>query len=354
MRVPAKQFPFRDGSCFSLAERAWANIPNMRKHDPLQEALEKLGELRLAKEGREFETKLGAFLRHRSNLVVSKAAKIARERLVPSVVPDMVAAFHKLMKDPARLDKRCAALTEIVSALYEMDYTEPEVYLAGLRHVQLEGSYGPPIDTAAQLRGICAQGLTRTPYPGALEEVVDLLQDCDVPPRIGAVRALAANGGTGGGLALRLKALTGDREPEVIAECFAGLLGSHTESSVDFVARYVGAENAELAEAAVLALGACRNPKAVVVLKEKWKVTPRGSLKSTLLLALASSRSEEVLAFLRQELEEVSLAVAKEILSALAAQRPSASIRQTIEAAVRQRGEPVLEEQCKLLFAALG
>ena len=130
-----------------------------------------------------------------------------------------------------------------------------------------------------------------------------------MPARIGAVRALAANGGTGGGLALRLKALTGDREPEVIAECFGGLLGSHTESSVDFVARYVGAENAELAEAAVLALGACRNLKAVVVLKEKWKVTPRGRLKSALLLALASSRSEEALIFLLQELEEGGLAV---------------------------------------------
>jgi HEAT repeat protein len=322
----------------------------MPKHDRIQEALEELGGLRSTNEGPQFESQLCVFLRDRSNLVVAKAAKIARERRVLAVVPDMVTTFRKLMRDPARLDKRCEALTEIAGTLYELDYTEADVYLMGLRHIQMEGSYGPPVDAAAQLRGICAQGLTRTADPSALEEVVELLADREVPARIGAVRALAANGGTAGALALRLKILTGDREPEVVSECFAGLLSGHTESSVDFVARYVDSEREEIAEAAVLALGVSRSTKAVTVLRERWKRTSRGRLKNALLLALATSRSEDALTVLLHELETGSASVAKEILTALAGQRPSASIRQMIEAAVRRCGEEVLQEQYRSLF----
>lgn len=322
----------------------------MPKHDPIQEALEQAGRLRSARGEAELEKELRAFLRHRSNLVVAKAAKIARERRVAAVVPELVVAFRRLMADPARLDKRCEAVTEIAGALYEMDYAEPEVYRAGLRHVQLEGSFGPPVDVAAHLRGICALGLTRTSHPAALEDVVELLQDREALARIGAVRALATNGGTAGTLALRLKVLTGDREPDVIAECFAGLLGSHTESSVDFVSRYMDADDGAIAEAAILALGVSRSSKAAAALKEKWKRTSRGRLKSTLVLALTSSRSEDALTFVLEELEAANPAVASEILAALAGQRPSASIRQMIQAAVGRRGDAQLEQQYRSAF----
>jgi len=315
----------------------------MPKHDPIRQALEQLGSLRAAPDGAGLHSELRAFLRNRSNLVIAKAAKITAERRVSALAPDLVAAFHRLMTDPARLDKRCEAVTEIAATLYALDYTEPDVYLSGLRHVQMEGSYGPPVDVAAHLRGICAQGLTRTRYPAALEDVVALLVDPEPPARLGAVRALAVNGGSGGLLALRLKVLTGDPVPGVIAECFSGLLAVPSESSVNFVAGYVRSQDAQVAEAAVLALGASRSPKAVTVLKERWEQTRRGPLKKVLLLALTSSRSEDALHFLLGQVEAAPLSAAAEILSALAAQRPSASIRQAIETAVKRRGDPALE-----------
>ena len=88
---------------------------------------------------------------------------------------------------------------------------------------------------AAKLRGVCAQGLLRTRYPNALDEVVPLLLDREPETRLGAVKTLATNGGEAGGLLLKMKVYTGDQQPEVLGECFAGLLAAASERSVTFV-----------------------------------------------------------------------------------------------------------------------
>jgi hypothetical protein len=316
----------------------------MAKHDPVEQALERLSALKSAAAVPGLLEELRVFLRNRSNLAVAKAAKLAGQRRLAELVPDLVAAFHKLMADAPRLDKRCTAVTEIVAALYEMDYREPEVYREGLRHVQMEASFGPPVDAAAHLRGLCAMGLVRTNYRDALVDVVALLVDSAPPARIGAVRALATNGGEAGVLALRLKILTGDNEPDVLAECFAGLLAVPSESAIAFVAPYADAEDAAVAEAAILALGAARSAQAIHVLKEKWERTPRGPLKKVLLLALSTSRNEDALNFLLDLLESAPASTAAEVLSALSSQRPSDSIRASIHSALIRRGDSTLLE----------
>jgi hypothetical protein len=312
------------------------------KHDPIQQALEKLAALKSAPAGLALVDDLRAFLQNRSNLVVAKAAKIAGERCLAELLPDLVVAFHKLMADPARLDKRCAALTEIISSLYELGYSEPDVYVKGIGHVQMEASFGPPIDSAAQLRGLSAQGLVRTRFPDALREAVTLLVDPEPAARIGAVRALAANGGEAGALALRLKVLTGDPVPDVLAECFSGLLASSSSGSVHFVATYVDDPKAAIAEAAILALATSRSPNAILILQDKWQRTARGPLKKVLLLALATSRSEDALQFLVSILESAPVSAAAEVLSALASQRPTPSIRDSIHSALTRRADPSL------------
>lgn len=326
----------------------------MPKTDPIEEALERLAGLKAAPTGSAFLNELRPFLRNRSNLVIAKAAKIAGERRLADLLPDLVAAFQKLMGDPARLDKRCAALTEILIALYEMDYCEPEIYLRGIRHVQMEASFGPPVDSAAQLRGISAQGLARTRHPDALVEATRLLVDPEPPARIGAVRALAANGGEAGALALRLKVLTGDPVPDVLGECFSGLLCAPTESSVTFVAGYIDHDEPAVSEAAILALGASRSNQAIALLKDQWRRTVRADTKKVLLLALTSSRNEDALAFLVGQLEDAPGAIAWEVLSGLASQRPTQSIRAAIHAALTRRADKALLASFRSAFDADG
>jgi len=311
----------------------------MAKSDPVEKALNALSELRHASSPEAAGKELRPYLANRSNLVVAKAAKIAGELRATELIPALVAAFERLMKDPQKLDKRCAAVTEIAGALYEMDYSEPEVYRRGLRHVQMEASFGPPIDTAAALRGMCAQGLLRTRYRDAMSEVVQLLVDREPPARLGAVRALALNGGEAGLLLLRLKVLTGDEEPEVLGECFSGLLTAAAEQSLAFVAKYLDDKDEATVEAAIWALGQSRLPAALEVLKEKWERTVARDVRKVLLAALAASRLQEALDFQCSLLRSANARTAGDVLEALAPYAASESIRHAVTAAVQERGE---------------
>lgn len=316
-----------------------AGILTMAKSDPVEKSLNALGELRHTTSPETAAKELRSYLGSKSNLVVAKAAKIAGELRATELIPALVAAFERVMKDPQKLDKRCAAVTEIVGALYEMDYGEPEVYLPGLRHVQKEGSFGPPVDTAAALRGMCAQGLLRTRYPPALADVVQLLIDPEAPARLGAVRALALNGGEAGALLLRLKVLTGDKEPEVLGECFSGLLAAAPEQSLAFVAGYIDEEDEATAEVAIWALGESRLPAAVEILKEKWERTLARDVRKVLLAALAASRLQDALDYLCSQLRLANSRTASDVLEALAPYCGSESIRQAVTAAVQERAE---------------
>lgn len=314
----------------------------MSKADPIEQALNQIGELRLSSPSEQVVKQLRSYLKNRSNLVVAKSARVVGELHLTGLIFELVGAFNRLMINPAKLDKRCAAITEIVSALYELDYREPEVYLRGIRHVQKEASFGPPVDEAATLRGRSAQGLLCTHYPDAAAVVIDLLVDPEAPARLGAVRALALNGGEVGSLLLRLKVLTGDENPEILSECFSGLLAGAPVASLGFVTKYIDSEDDVIAEAAIWALGQSRQSTALPVLQEKWERTVDHSLRKTLIAALAASRLQESFDYLCSRLRTADVRSAGDIITTLSNYAGSESLRQAVTAAVEERREPKL------------
>lgn len=316
----------------------------MRKPDPVEEALDRLAALKKEAAGPPLFAELRGFLKNRSNVVVAKAAKGVSHVRAMEVVPDLVAAFHRLMEDPAKQDKGCAATTEIVNALYELDYLDPEIYQQGIHHVQMEGSFGPPVDAAAKLRAISALALARTGHPAALDEVVSLLVDEWPDARLGAVRALAVNGGVTGALLLKLKLLTGDNEPDLLAECFSGLLTAAPERSLRLIEGFVDSHDLAVAEAALLALGASRLAAALDLLKARWERTAGGPLRKTLLLAIGMIRSDAAIELLLALLEECPLATAKDVLAGLALFRDNEKIRRRVESVVARRNEKSINE----------
>jgi hypothetical protein len=322
----------------------------MSKNDPIESALNAIGELRGEASPQQVEKELRTYLANRSNLVVAKAAKVAGELRVSHAVPELVKGFHRLMKDPAKLDKRCAAVTAIVSALYELDYVEPEIYRVGLRHVQMEASFGPPVDAAATLRGISAQGLLRTRYPRRMDEVLPLLIDREPAARLGAVRALGTNGGDAGLLLLRLKVLTGDEEPDVLAECFSALLAADADQSLAFVAAYLDDDEETTAEAAIWALGQSRLGAAFAALREKWDRTMYVGTRKVLLSAFAASRLPEASEFLYSLLREESLQTARDVLEALAPYAASEAITEAVRSAVEAHGQKSLRDNFREMF----
>jgi hypothetical protein len=316
----------------------------MAKADPIERALDRLGELRSSAPSESVVEELLGLLRHRSNLVIGKAARVARELKIASLRSEMVEAFEKLMKDAPRLDKRCVALTELATSFYELDYDDPAPYLKGLKHVQLEASFGPAVDEGAKLRAVSAQGLLRTRYPDALTEVVPLLVDREPAARAGAVRALAANGGEAGALLLRLKVLTGDSEPAVLSDCFAGLLGYLSDKTVPFVARYMDSEDDALAESAMLALGESRLNAAFDALSEKWERSAGSPERKTLLVAMASSRLDQAVSFLVSLIENASPQTAADAIEAVSIYRNNERVTNAVREAVSSRGEKRLRD----------
>lgn len=323
----------------------------MAKSDPIERSLDRLGEVQHAGGSETSMVEVRQFLHNRSNLVVAKAAKVVRQLQITELVPDLVAAFNKLMTDAPRFDKRCAATTEIVNALYELNCEEPGPYLTGLKHVQMEASFGPPVDEAAKLRGVSAQGLVRTRHPDALAEVTPLLVDREPAARIGAVRALAANGGEAGILLLRLKALMGDVEPTVLGECFAGLLEASPAKSVPFVAKHIDSEDGDVAQAAMLALGESRLPAAFELLREKWSRTAGISEKKILLASMAASKLDDAIAFLVSLVDTESLPTALAVVEALSIYSRNERVRESVSDAVRARRNETLTDRFNRDFA---
>jgi hypothetical protein len=311
----------------------------LKKPDPVEQALDRLAALKNEAGGPAVAAELKAFLKNRSNLVVAKAAKIVCQARATELVAELVEAFYRLMKDPSKLDKGCAATTEIVGALYELDHAEPEVYLLGIHHVQMEGSFGPPVDAAAKLRAISALALARTRHPAALDEIVSLLADQWPQARIGAVRAMALNGGSAGALLIKLRILTGESDPDVLAECFSGLLAAAPDRSLSLVAGFIDSEDIAVAEAALLALGSSRLPEALSLLKAKWERTASGPLRRIVLLAMAMVRSDPAIEFLLALLADCTPTMAKDVIAALAFFRNNEKVRSRVESVVAQRNE---------------
>lgn len=316
----------------------------LKKPDPVEEALDRLAALKNEAAGASVTAEVKSFLKNRSNLVVARAAKVACHARTPELVPDLVAAFHRLMQNPAKLDKTCAATNEIATALYELDYVEPEIFLLGIHHVQMEGSFGPPVDVAAKLRAISALGLARTNHPAALDEIVSLLVDEWPDARIGAIRALAVNGGQAGALLLKLKLLTGDSEPDVLAECFSGMLTAAPERSLRLIAGFADSEDTGIAEAALLALGSSRLPEAFDLLKDKWERTAGGPLRKAVLVGMAMIRSDAAIEFLLTLLAECTPTMAKDVLAGLALFRDNENIRSRVQSVVKRRKEASVSE----------
>ena len=268
------------------------------KRDPVREALQALAEA--ARQPRDAATValVRDSLAHRSNLVVARAARAAREADLAALAPDLIAAFPRFLEDPIKRDPGCAAKTEIVRALLSFNDPVPEIYLRGAAHVQKEPSFGPPIDTAPDLRATSAMALVVTEHPAALAICVGLLVDPEPTARAGGVRGLAASGRPDIALLMRLFALRGDPDPGVLAEAFAALLALSIDDPVPFVAERLAAGDRDVARAAALALGEARRPEAVAALREHLPREERPEVRHAVIIALATSRDDEAFAVL--------------------------------------------------------
>ncbi len=265
-------------------------------------------------------------LRDRNNYYVSKAAARVAELAMSELAPDLVAAFERFMIDPAKADKQCWAKTAIAKALKEFGYDDADFFVRGMKHVQMEPVWGGSADTAQDLRCTSALGLVQCSVPRsiALRHLVDALTDEEKIVRGNAARAMAQLGGMESVLLLRLKALIGDGEIEVVGQCFIALLALAPADYIPFVAEYLNRGGDVRVEAAA-ALGELPDEAAVVALKNRFAQLGNHledrELKRAILLSLGASRLEVARDFLLQTFERGDSDDAKTCVKALQASR---------------------------------
>lgn len=278
-----------------------------------------------------------------SNLIVSEAAGLAAERGLRELNPDLASAFNRFLLDSSSSDKGCRALTALIDALNRLEYGEENVFLSGIRHVQVEHFWGaPPEDMAAQLRADSAMGLVRLGHRDRLMFATDLLADPWKMARIGAARALGVSGLLEAVPLLRYKARIGDKEAEVTTECLTALVRLSPEESLPYVAEFFNHPQEELREGAALALAETRLPAALTLLKEYWPRAQPGTMQEVVLMAIALVRLPASLDFLLEILAGGDRSAALAVIPPLAIHRHNPTVRDQVAAVVAARADDAL------------
>lgn len=304
----------------------------------LEDKLAALEEVRLAPTSEESLSELQKALTSKTNHIVGRAAEIIGDYQLFSLEVDLVDAFERFMVNAQKTDPGCAAKTAIVDALYRMEAYQPDVYLKGIGHVQLEPVYGGKEDTAAKLRGTSALALVRINYSNVMLQLAQLLADPEPDARIASARAIGYAGNTEAGEPLlRFKALVGDDHPQVLCDCFGALLQLTPEASLSFVASFLHGANVAVAEAAAVALGESQLVQAFPFLEAAWEDAVDAEMRQTLLLAIALLRHERPLDFLLSLLGK-SGSTAQHAFAALRMYRTDDRIWTQVEAALRKYG----------------
>lgn len=235
---------------------------------------------------------LKAALLHASNAVVAKAANVVALRLAHSLAPDLLAAAHRFFTKP---DPQCLAKLAIFRALKALEHLAPEMFLRGLRHIQMEPSFGGPVDTAGPLRALSALAISECPAippRDALRLLIDALPDPEVPTRIDILRAIGQIASLESDAVLRTKARLGDDAPEVTGQCLLTLIEREGASALPFAATFL--HDPSLRVEAAMAIAAQRGPDALELLAAEWQRTGDREL----LLAIGTLRTPEAVAWL--------------------------------------------------------
>lgn len=237
---------------------------------------------------------VGDALKSTVGVVVAAAAPLADQH---GLVDGLGPAFVRLCEQPVKRDPGCRGKVAIARTLHALDRWDDDVFERGARYVQDEPAFGGTVDTAAELRGICAIAYAQFARVDALDVCATLLADDELVTRIGAAKALGDSGRIDATALLRYKILVGEDDGEVLQACFESLFALAPERTAPFAIGCL-ADGGDRAEIAVLALGTSRSDEAfaaIVTWCDGSLPEPRGRIGY---LALALMRSEQATAYL--------------------------------------------------------
>jgi hypothetical protein len=240
------------------------------------------------------ETHLRKALQDRNNYVVSKAAKLTGDLKLKSLSSDLTTAFTRFMVKPVKSDPQCWAKNAIAKALAILEFQEHELFLQGIRHIQLEPVWGGTSDTAGPLRGTCALALVQCRQLNntvILTHLTELFADKELPVRVNAARAVEQIGTDAAMLLLRLRAELASDEAELLGACYSGVLHLEGPSAIPWAAKFLSPGDDAAAEAAI-AIAETRTVDAFTHLKAAYEEARDPWFRSALLSAISLTRQD--------------------------------------------------------------
>jgi len=274
-------------------------------------------------------------LEHRNNFVVGKAADLIRDFQMQQLIPELLIAFDRFFENPVKTDPQCWAKNALSRALAAFEHQDAVVFLRGMRHIQLEPVWGGSSDTAGTLRATCALALVQCRSlhePDLLAHLVELFADKDKSVRIEAARAVEQVGSPSAALLLRLRAVLGADEPEVLGACYSGILRLEGVSALPWISRFLASSDDPAAEAA-LAIAGTHSAQGFNILRERFAAEADPWFRSVLLSAIALSRQDAALEFLLDLVRTESLQ-AEAAIEAILRSMPSDDITKRLETLV--------------------
>jgi len=247
-------------------------------------------------------------LAHKNNFVAAKASDLIRELNLRDLTPELLQAFDRFFENPEKSDPQCWAKNSISGTLASFELQEPDVFLRGMHHVQLEAVWGGRSDTAGTLRATCALALVQCrslTNDDVLRYLTDLLADPDKAVRAEVIRAIEQVGSAAASLILRARAILGKDEPEVLGAAYSGILHLEGSAAIPWVSRFLAAGDDSAAEAA-LALAGLHSPEAFEALRGQLESTHDSWFRSVLLSAIALTRQHAAMQFILEQVRAES------------------------------------------------
>jgi hypothetical protein len=277
--------------------------------------------------------------------VVKRAADRARARGLTDLAQDLGSAFARLLIDPVKADPGCHAKLAILEALDFLEHHEEETFLLGARHIQLEPSWGPPVDTAVGVRSRGIVALARLHYADLGLLAAELMNDRESPVRQAAADALAHRGARESAGILLFKLRLGDDDPMVMLSVMNALLALAPDWALPILKAKLSGSQAEERELAALALGQSRRPEALAALVGELEGCVRAQDREPLFRALGLHRSEQALERLLQAVATGAASDARAALAAVAVRRFDPGVAERARAAVAENARVDLREE---------
>jgi len=271
-------------------------------------------------------------LEHRNNFVVAKAADLVRDLQLQPLIPELLAAFDRFFEHAVKSDPQCWAKNSISRTLAAFEHQDAAVFLRGMRHIQLEPVWGGTSDTAGTLRATCALALVQCRSliePDLLAHLVELFADKDKSVRVEAARAIEQMGSPSAALLLRLRAVLGADEPEVLGACYSGILRVEGAGAIPWISRFLASSDDPAAEAA-LAIAGTHSAKGFNILRDRFAEEADPWFRSVLLSAIALTRQDAALEFLLDLVRTESLQ-AEAAIEAILRSMPSDEVAKRLE-----------------------